>query len=179
VKACARILLISVLFWSGCSRTAPDAFVLLRGDHLTMSGSEADISRARALRKSGEDLLWVRKNGKDYVVRDKGVLDKIRQLYELQEELGRKQSELGKQQADLGSKQAALGTRQATEALRRPGQAQDIAKQQSELGAKQSNLGEQQSKLGQQQQELSQSAEKKLREIISGAVASGAAVPAQ
>jgi hypothetical protein len=40
-------------------------------------------------------------------------------------------------------------------------------------------LGEQQSKLGQQQQELSQSAEKKLREIISGAVASGAAVPAQ
>src|SRR5450759_3882625 len=30
----------------------------------------ATTGRARALRKSGEDLLWVRKDGKDYVVRD-------------------------------------------------------------------------------------------------------------
>lgn len=174
-----RVLLIGVLLLAGCSRTPPDAFVLLRGEHLTMSGSDADISRARSLRQPGEDLLWLRKDGKEYVVRDKGVLHKVRQLYEPQEELARRQKELGKQQADLGAKQAALGTRQATEALRNPGQAQDLARQQSELGAEQSKLGEQQSKLGREQKELSETAEKRLREIIAGAVSSGAASPVQ
>lgn len=174
-----RVALIAALFWTGCSRTPPDAFVLLRGDHLTMSGSDDDVRRAKAFRQPGQDLLWFRKDGKDYVVRDRGVLDKISKLYEPQEEMGRKQSELGKQQADLGAKQGALGVRQATETLRNPAQAQDLAKQQSELGAEQSKLGEQQRKLGQEQKEFSERAEKTLREIIAGAVTSGAAVPAQ
>ena len=46
-------------------------YVLLLDDHnANMSGSLADIDRARSLRRGGERLLWIRRNGVEYVVRD-------------------------------------------------------------------------------------------------------------
>jgi bla regulator protein blaR1 len=53
-------------------------FVLLREDgHQTWSGSPDDLRRARSYQRNGESLLWFRRNGHEYVVRDPEVIRQI------------------------------------------------------------------------------------------------------
>ena len=57
-------------------------FVLLLEDNQqTMSGSLADVARARKQQKNGEPLLWFRVDGKEYVVRDRDVIAHARALW--------------------------------------------------------------------------------------------------
>ncbi len=53
-------------------------FVLLREDeHQTMTGSAEDLDRARSYQRNGESLLWFRRNGHEYVVRDPEVIRQV------------------------------------------------------------------------------------------------------
>ena len=57
-------------------------FVLLLEDNQqTMSGSLADVARARKHQKNGEPLLWFRADGQEYVVRDRDVIAHARALW--------------------------------------------------------------------------------------------------
>ena len=57
-------------------------FVLLLEDNQqTMSGSLADVARARNHQKNGEPLLWFRADGQEYVVRDRDVIAHARALW--------------------------------------------------------------------------------------------------
>jgi bla regulator protein BlaR1 len=106
-----------------------EGFVLLSGDNATMGGSMADLHRAKALSTGGKDLLYVRRNGKSYVIRDPKMLEQARASFEPQTKLGSQQAELGKKQAELGMKQAELGKKQA-----------ELGMKQAEFGKKQAEL---------------------------------------
>ena len=54
-------------------------FVLLLGDQQrTVSGSDQDLERALRHQRNGEPMLWVRREGREYVIRDEEVLRQAR-----------------------------------------------------------------------------------------------------
>jgi beta-lactamase regulating signal transducer with metallopeptidase domain len=55
-------------------------YVLLEEDHQISSGDEADASRAKRHQQNGEPLLWFERNGREYVIRDRGLLDLARSI---------------------------------------------------------------------------------------------------
>lgn len=153
---------------------------------VTMSGSTDDIGRARALRVGEEALLYVRRDGSAYVVRDPATLRRAEAIFDPQEALGARQAELGSRQAALGSRQAALGAEQARLGARRASMAPDgseeldrqqaeLGRRQAELGAQQSALGARQSALGREQSRLAREADVKFRALLADALRSGVA----
>ncbi len=86
------------------------------GDDNTLSGSfgDGDWSRIRRLSRQNPDrIFWFRLQGRDYVVHDRAIVNRVREMMKPQIELGRRQGALGAQQAELGEQQARLGSRQA------------------------------------------------------------------
>jgi len=168
----------------------PIAYVLLSpgSQDSTMSGSTDDLRRARALRRGHEGLLYVRRGGADYVIRDAETLRRAEARFAPQKALGARQAELGSRQAALGSRQAALGAEQARLGARQasatPSQAdalgrqQDaLGRQQDELGRRQNELGRQQDALGREQDRLGREAEARFRALLADAIRSGVAQP--
>lgn len=152
----------------------------------TMSGSTDDLRRARALRAGQEALLYVRRGGAAYVVRDPATLRRAEAIFEPQQAMGARQAELGSRQAALGSRQAALGAEQARLGARQasasPALAADLGRQQSALGRRQDELGRQQdalgrrqSALGREQARLAREAEVKFRALLADALERGLA----
>jgi bla regulator protein BlaR1 len=180
-----------------------DSYVLMYGgsESVTMSGDSDDLPRVKRLRgDSKSDFLWFRHGGKEYVVHDGALLQRVKELSKAQGELGARQGELGGRQGALGAKQGALGARQgalgaeqgtlASERARRgdgddrdldkkekelDAKMEDLGRQQEALGKQQEELGRQQEILGQQQEELSRKSEKEMHELIDRAIKTGAA----
>jgi len=114
-----------------------DGWVLVNSnDNITMSGDNADVARAKSLRKGDSPILWFRRDGREYSTQDPGVIKRVRQIFEPISALGAQQAEIGQRQAELGAEQAKIGA------------------QQAEIGAKQGALGAQQGALGAKQAEL-------------------------
>ncbi len=58
-------------------------FVLLLGDkQRTVSGSDQDLERALRHQRNGEPMLWVRREGREYVIRDEEVLRQARAAWQ-------------------------------------------------------------------------------------------------
>jgi hypothetical protein len=155
-------------------------------DGVLMSGSTDDIGRARALRRGEEALLYVRKDGVAYVIRDPSTLAQAREFFRPEAELGARQGELGRRMGELGRQQGELGTEQgrlgALEAKATPREAAQLAIQQGELGRRQDVLGQQQDALGRQQDALGREqerftriAQEKLQALVAEAIRRGLA----
>lgn len=152
----------------------------------TMSGSTDDLRRARALRSGREGLLYVRRDGAAFVIRDAATLRRAEAIFAPQKAMGARQAELGSRQAALGSRQAALGAQQARlgaqQANASPGRQAVLGRRQSELGRQQDALGRQQdalgrqqSALGREQDRLGREAQGQLRTLVAEAIRSGLA----
>ena len=89
-----------------------DAYVLIEGDDVTMAGHSDDIRTAQRLRQGNAPVLWVRKNGKQYVVRDAATVQRMKDAHAPVHALGEQQGKLGEQQGALGERQGELGSRQ-------------------------------------------------------------------
>jgi beta-lactamase regulating signal transducer with metallopeptidase domain len=101
-------------------------FVLFRDDqNTTMSGRSGDAERARLHRRPGEPLLWFRYGGQEYVVRDRGVLREVEELWEPVGRIGEEQGRIGAQQGEIGAEQGRIGA------------------QLGEIGARQGRVGAQ------------------------------------
>lgn len=154
-----------------------DAYVLIDGDDVTMAGHSDDIATARTLQQGDAPVLWVRDNGRQYVVRDAATVQRVKaahapvealgaqqgKLGEQQGALGERQGSLGAKQGELGAKMAAIGTQQAAAALQ-GGHARDaeldrrmqaLAQEQEALARQQQALARQQEPLARQQEALS------------------------
>ena len=104
------------------------AFVVFHADgEATMSGSSDDMTRARQLRHNGEAMLWFRREGTEYIVRDPAVMQDVREIWRRVSEIGSHQGVLGAEQGVLGAQQGALGVRQG-----------ELGAQQAALAAEQS-----------------------------------------
>ncbi|WP_257457465.1 M56 family metallopeptidase [Archangium lipolyticum] len=121
------------------STTLKDTYVLLHSnDSATMSGSMEDLRTAKALAGAdGKPLAYVRRGGREYVIRDPQTLAAIGAAFEPQRELGEKQAKLGEQMEALGEKQAEVGEKQAA-----------LGAKQAALGAKQGELGGKMGEIG-------------------------------
>ncbi|WP_369978285.1 M56 family metallopeptidase [Xanthomonas bundabergensis] len=89
-----------------------DAYVLVQDGHNLMDASLDDLREARRLAGNG-DLLWIRHDGRRYVVRDPDALAHFEALHAQTLDLADAQAELGDQLGDLGERQGDLGERMA------------------------------------------------------------------
>lgn len=106
-------------------------FVLVRDDENTMmSGTLRDAERARRHRRGGEQLLWFRYGGREYVVRDAAVLREVEALWEPVGRIGEEQGRIGARQGAIGEAQGRIGAQQG-----------EIGAQQARLGARQGVIG--------------------------------------
>lgn len=141
-------------------------FVIVSGktDAFTMSGSSEDVRHVEKLRKQiPGDFIWFERDEKSYIIRDQATIDRARQLWAPQEELGRKQEELGKHQEALGKQQEELGARMGRVHVKVPDMSAEIDKLKAELqqlgpdatveqiGRIQAQIGELQAEIGQLQ----------------------------
>jgi beta-lactamase regulating signal transducer with metallopeptidase domain len=98
-----------------------DAYAIVSGDSLNMSGSSQDAERARNFRsKISGEYIWFEHEGKQYLITDRATVERAKELFRPQEELGHKQAELGEKQAKLGEEQALLGEKQAKASVKMP-----------------------------------------------------------
>jgi beta-lactamase regulating signal transducer with metallopeptidase domain len=87
-------------------------FVLFSdGENTTMSGRSGDAERARRHSRPGEPLLWFRYGGREYVVRDRGVLRQVEELWEPVGRIGEEQGRIGAQQGEIGAEQGRIGAK--------------------------------------------------------------------
>jgi beta-lactamase regulating signal transducer with metallopeptidase domain len=141
-------------------------FVIVSGkmDGFTMSGSGQDARHVERLRKQiPGDFIWFQRDEKSYIIRDSATVERGRQLWAPQQELGKKQEELGKQQEALGKQQEELGTRMQAVRVKVPDMSAELDKLKAELkqlgpnasmeqiGRIQSEIGELQSRIGETQ----------------------------
>jgi beta-lactamase regulating signal transducer with metallopeptidase domain len=75
--------------------------IVLDDDHTTTSGSMTDVERARQLRKPGEQLIWFRAGGREYILRDPTVLREVEALWKSVNGIGRGQAVDFERQAEL------------------------------------------------------------------------------
>ncbi len=187
---CGLVMLIvtPAVAAGGAQSGERNSYVLLSqgSQSSTMSGSMDDLSRARALRRGREGLLYVRQGGVAYVIRDAATLRRAEEIFEPQQAMGARQGELGARQGALGSRQGALGAEQARLGARQasasPSRADALSRQQSELGRQQAELGRQQAELGRQQSalgreqdRLAREAQVRLRALVADAIQRGVA----
>jgi beta-lactamase regulating signal transducer with metallopeptidase domain len=126
-------------------------YVLLLDEHnANMSGSFADIDRARSLRRGSEPVLWIRRNSVEHVVRDATLINQALEIWRPVSQLGDAQGALGGKQGALGTQQGALGARQGA-----------FGMQQGILGAKQAEIGGRQAALSARAQTANTVAERR------------------
>ncbi|MCP3165324.1 M56 family metallopeptidase [Myxococcus qinghaiensis] len=100
-------------------------YVLLSGDKATMNGSTVDLKLAKMFKdKNGGELLYVRRKGEAFIIRDaatlkamKDALEPIRVKSLEQGGMGSRMGALGQEQGKLGLKQGKLGVQQSELAL--------------------------------------------------------------
>ena len=120
------------------------AYVLFMDDSsMSTSGSTADVARAKSLRKNGERLLWFRREGKEYVVRDAALMRQVEEVFKPVQEIGGQQGEIGERQGKIGERQGKIGAQQGA-----------IGEKQGEIGERQGKIGEQQRAIGEKQGEI-------------------------
>jgi beta-lactamase regulating signal transducer with metallopeptidase domain len=121
------------------SKSTHDAWVLLHGgdDNVMMSGSMSDVAEAgRQRANANESLLWFRRDGQEYVVRDRETIEAIEALSRPMHELGERQGALGNEQGKLGERQGRFGAQQG-----------ELGQQMAELSAKINAINAQQMEL--------------------------------
>lgn len=150
-------------FWYRYGYDDEQRFVIVSGksDSFTMSGSGEDARHVEKLKQHiPGDFIWFERDEKSYIIRDKATVERARQLWAPQEELGKKQAALGKQQEALGKQQEELGKRMQAVRVKVPDMTAELDKLKAELqqlgpdasveqiGRIQSEIGRLQSKIG-------------------------------
>jgi chromosome segregation ATPase len=182
----------------GATRTfrsdrAQDAYVLSRGNHgsTTTSGTLEDLEKARR-RLSGE-FLWVRRSGREYVIRDRRTLEEayrlfapIRALDPERAALALRQSRIEAEQAVLEREQERLereserlgedpGPRDAAARRRLEGRRRELAPRMRALEEREREVEELERSIDRREEELEAKAEAELWSRIDAAIAGGLA----
>jgi len=112
-------------------------YILVNRDRhgVTMSGSWKDAQRIKQ-QYGDERVLWFRRDGKSYLVKDPAAIDEAEQINRPVAVIGAKQGEVGAKQGAIGAKQGAVGARQG-----------EVGARQGAIGARQGAIGAKQGML--------------------------------
>ena len=145
---------------------AGEGFALLDGDSSIVSGSDADLAAVRRLQQGGQPLLWFRRGGKAYLIRDKALLERASRIYAPVTALARQQGELAGNEAGVAGLQAGLAAQDAAFAQEHAAAAQQQAEMAARVAtraaaklntdARQSGLHAQRRQIGEAQSRLDQ-----------------------
>ena len=135
------------------ARDTQQAYVFVKGDHSIAEGTTEDIRKANRLRRSNEELLWIRRDNTEYLIRDPATLERFRDSYAEAMSLGDAQVAIGNRHAAIGNKQAAIGQHQAQLGMKQAEMARQRM-QGSEADARMAELDRQQAALDQEQAKL-------------------------
>ena len=125
------------------------------------------------------EFFWFRKDGKEYIVQDAALLERVRQAWKPTEKLGAEMEKHGVEMERHGKAMGALGNDMAlaSVSLNRT-RMEAIGKQMEAAGKPMEALGEKMEGLGKQMEAEHAIADRTVRGIITEALASGAARPA-
>jgi hypothetical protein len=179
--------------------SSENAYVLFLDENsVTMSGSMDDLAIARRVRdKRGEQLLWFRQNGKEYVVTDPVVLrsiagaqdvDRNRAAEARQESVNKEQAALEARLEALSHSRDALTEREirqemaqaeryAAEANRQRVQA-DMDREIAGVSSRMGTLSVEQDRIAREIERVAMEADRRIRELLEESVRSGEAHPA-
>ena len=111
-------------------------FAIVSGDSgaSAMSGTSEDARHVQELRKQiPGDFIWFQRDEKSYIIRDQATIDRARQLWAPQEELGRRRAELGEQQEALGKQRQELGVQMQQVRVKLPDMTAELDELKEEL----------------------------------------------
>jgi hypothetical protein len=137
------------------------AIVAKDSGELTMSGDRDDAEHARALKKKiSGDFIWFERDEKSYIIRDSATVNRAKQLWQPNEDLGKQQKELAKQQEELAKQ--AEDTRQKIEDMKikvpdlsaEMQKVQEAMKQLSANGGTMNEIGDLQRQIGELQRQI-------------------------
>ena len=172
-----------------------DAYILSRGDHTMMNGGTLEDVRAARRRFSGE-FLWVRRSGREYVVRDARLMAEAAALFAPLKSLDPDRAALERRHAQFEAEESRLD-REEKRLDRDLDQIQDdetpapgsesrnsLERRRRELEARRRSLEEQErdldsaeSSLDRREDELEKKAEAQLWRLIDRALEAGLAQP--
>jgi beta-lactamase regulating signal transducer with metallopeptidase domain len=129
-----------------------DSYALVRKNRndITMSGSVSDVKGINALRRDiDSDFLWVRRNGKQWVIVDPDTIARAERAWAPIEPLDRQMETLDAQMDVYDKKMEALDAQ-----MDKLSEQQDDHPQLDAASARMEELGRQQEALGEQQEDL-------------------------
>ena len=140
-----------------------DRYVVVSGDSpIFMSGDSQDVEHATSLRgKISGDFIWFQRDEKSYVIHDQATVNRAKEIFKPQQELGEKQQALGKQQQALGDQQRDIGKKMQSAQVQLPDMSADMQKLEAEMkqlsaGATQQQVGDLQRQIGELQRKIGQ-----------------------
>jgi len=163
-----RLLLIAVaLTMLASSKSRRDGYILApSGDNLTFSGG-VDMSYFETLRERYPGkVLWVRRNGREYIIRDEKLIMRVHALFAPQAALAPEQMAIAREEEALDREEERLEDAAKTAENRR---------RLDDVRAKQAKLAEREQALDEREEELERAAERELWQVVDAAVRSGAA----
>ncbi len=98
---------------------APRGFAIVEPDAITVQGNDSDLAKARALQRAQETLLWVRRGGDAYVVRDRTLLQRAQDAYAPMRDMARQQGQMAGRQGELAGRRSGLAARESALSMRR------------------------------------------------------------
>ncbi|MFC0155519.1 hypothetical protein ACFFJ4_18500 [Xanthomonas dyei] len=150
-----------------------DAYVLLQGERHLMHGTTDDLQTARRYINANGWVLWFRANGVQYVVRDPGLLHRLRTGYARSLQLRAAQDSVQARQQALAAQLAAAGTPASVATAAQPVQA--AANDTQALEEQQRLLTQQQAVLARKQAGATRLATRQALSVLREALASGRA----
>lgn len=145
-----------------------DAYMLHDEDtRITISGDTSIDSIVALDQKFSGDYLWVRRGGKEYLIRDSILLDRAHALFAPQRALAPQQAAIAREEADLDREEDALDDDEHDE---------KTSARRSDIHARQHDIGRRESELDRREEELDRQAEAALWPLVDDAIRDGSAV---
>jgi beta-lactamase regulating signal transducer with metallopeptidase domain len=107
------------------------------GDNIRVTSDSEAAAPLRA--KYGDNFIWFKRDGKEYVIRDQVQIAKVKALFDREAQLGKQQAELGEQEGKLGEEQGQLGSLMGTYNINVPDMSEEMAKLSAEMKALESD----------------------------------------
>lgn len=158
-----------------------EPYALVRaGARLDMSGNKVSNADIEGIRRNVQgDFFWFRKDGKEFIVQDPALLERVRQAWAPMEKTGVEMEKHGKDMGRHGEAMGAFGNQMALAAVTLNKEKMEaIGKKMEDAGKPMEALGKKMETLGEQMEAQHKDADRATRGIIAESLTSGKARPA-
>jgi hypothetical protein len=158
-----------------------DPYALVRpGTRMNMTVNNASDTDLEAIKRNVQgEFFWFRKDGKEFIVQDPALLERVRQAWAPMEKTGAEMEVHGKEMGRHGKVMGDYGKEMALASVTlNKDKMEAIGKKMENAGKPMEALGKKMEVLGEQMEAQQKDADRTTRAIIGEALASGKARPA-